>query len=244
MSTGGAPTTNNNSNNNNAASSNNSGNNKIANSTSSSKVPANNEKSNNATTANTTTTIIQNANTSTAAILKSYRDIIKDPKSLDEAANYLYQSLLDDAIVGVFIEIHHLRKTGNLAAIDGVPDDDAETSFRIVDMPNFDIFGISTAKKPMDCTCPNCDRPVSAARFAPHLEKCMGMGRISSRIASRRLATKESNSASSSSSSSYLQTNAGSDDEDDVDWSSEKRRKKSSQNSRNNGSKKNNGKTF
>ena len=229
MSTG-APNTNNN-----AASSNNSGNKTTAISTSSSsKVPAN-EKSNNAT---------QNANTSTAAILKSYREIIKDPKSLDEAANYLFQTLLDDAVVGVFIEIHHLRKTGNLAAIDGVPDDDAEASFRIVDMPNFDIFGISTAKKPMDCTCPNCDRPVSAARFAPHLEKCMGMGRISSRIASRRLATKESNSASSSSSSSYLQTNAGSDDEDDVDWSSEKRRKKSSQNSRNNGSKKNNGKTF
>ncbi|XP_065359815.1 SAGA-associated factor 11 homolog [Calliphora vicina] len=222
-------------NNNNAASSNNSSGNKTTNSTSSSKVPGN-EKSNNATT--------QNANTSTAAILKSYREIVKDPKSLDEAANYLYQSLLDDAVVGVFIEIHHLRKTGNLSAIDGVPDEDAETSFRIVDMPNFDIFGISTAKKPMDCTCPNCDRPVSAARFAPHLEKCMGMGRISSRIASRRLATKESNSASSSSSSSYLQTNAGSDDEDDVDWSSEKRRKKSSQNSRNNGSKKNNGKTF
>lgn len=216
--------------NNNAASSNNSGN-KNSNSTSSSKVPAGNEKSN-------------NANTSTAAILKSFQEIVKDPKSLDKAANVLYESLLDDAIVGVFLEIHHLRKTGNLAAIDGVADDEAEASFRIVDMPNFDIFGISTAKKPMDITCPNCDRPVSAARFAPHLEKCMGMGRISSRIASRRLATKDSTSASSSSSSSYLQTNAGSDDEDDVDWSSEKRRKKSSQNSRNNGSKKNNGKTF
>lgn len=203
-------------------------------SSASSKVPAN-EKSNNAQNA---------ANTSTSAILKSYRELVKDPKSLDEAANYLYQSLLDDAVVGVFLEIHHLRKTGNLTALDGLTTEDEAESFRIVDMPNFDIFGISTAKKPMDCTCPNCDRPVSAARFAPHLEKCMGMGRISSRIASRRLATKESNSASSSSSSSYLQTNAGSDDEDDVDWSSEKRRKKSSQNSRNNGSKKNNGKTF
>lgn len=226
MSTG-APT-------NNAASSQNSGSKNTNSTLSTSKVPLN-EKSNS----------IQNANTSAAAILKSYREIVKDPKSLDEAANYLYQTLLDDAVVGVFLEIHHLRKTGNLPALDGVTEDgDAETSFRIVDMPNFDIFGISTAKKPMDCTCPNCDRPVSAARFAPHLEKCMGMGRISSRIASRRLATKESNSASSSSSSSYLQTNAGSDDEDDVDWSSEKRRKKSSQNSRNNGSKKNNGKTF
>ena len=32
----------------------------------------------------------------------------------------------------------------------------------------------------------------SYSRFAPHLEKCMGMGRNSSRVASRRLATKES----------------------------------------------------
>ncbi|XP_013113068.2 SAGA-associated factor 11 homolog [Stomoxys calcitrans] len=214
-----------------AANSNNAGSKSTNTTSSTSKVPAI-EKSN-------------SQNASTATILKSYRDVVKDPKSLDEAANYLYQSLLDDAVVGVFLEIHHLRKTGNLTALEGVNENDAESSFRIVDMPNFDIFGISTAKKPMDCTCPNCDRPVSAARFAPHLEKCMGMGRISSRIASRRLATKESNSASSSSSSTYLQTNnAGSDDEDDIDWSSEKRRKKSSQNSRNNGSKKNNGKTF
>lgn len=173
-----------------------------------------------------------------ASAVMKFKEIVKDPKSLEEAAQYLYQSLVDDAVLGVFLEIHHLKKTGNLNAIDGILEDDQETSFRIVDMPNFDIFGISTAKKPMDCTCPNCDRPVSAARFAPHLEKCMGMGRNSSRIASRRLAsTKES-----SSSSSYFQANAGSDDEDD-DWS-EKRRKKSSQNSRNNGSKKNNGKSF
>uniref|UniRef100_A0A1B0AJE3 SAGA-associated factor 11 homolog n=1 Tax=Glossina pallidipes TaxID=7398 RepID=A0A1B0AJE3_GLOPL len=214
--------------------------------TSTTKVPVNEKTNNNNANATTAAGNANNNNTTTAAVLKSYHEIIKDPKSLDEAANYMYQSMLDDAIIGVFLEIHHLRKTGNLAALDGVAaDDEADSSsLRIVDMPNYDIFGISTAKKPMDCACPNCDRPVSAARFAPHLEKCMGMGRISSRIASRRLATKESNSASSSSSSSYLQTNAGTDDEDDVDWSSEKRRKKTGQTSRNNGSKKNNGKSF
>lgn len=36
--------------------------------------------------------------------------------------------------------------------------------------------------------CPNCDRSLAAVRFAPHLEKCMGMGRNSSRIATRRIA--------------------------------------------------------
>ncbi|KAH8315547.1 SAGA-associated factor 11 homolog [Drosophila kikkawai] len=178
----------------------------------------------------------QNPTTTSTAIVNTFRELIKEPKNLDEAVNYLYQTLLDDAVAGIFIETHHLRKTGNLAALDGVPED---STYRICEMPNLDIFGISTAKKPMDCTCPNCDRPVAAARFAPHLEKCMGMGRISSRIASRRLATKEG--------ATHLHAagNAGgTDDEDDVDWSSDKRKKKSTQNSRNNGSKKNNGKTF
>lgn len=199
------------------------------------------------TTSPQTPSTALNHTTNAAAISVKFRELIKEPKGLDEAANYLYQTLLDDAVAGIFIETHHLRKTGNLAALDGVGEENAESSYRICEMPNLDIFGISTAKKPMDCTCPNCDRLVAAARFAPHLEKCMGMGRISSRIASRRLATKEGTSASSSSSAAYLQSGGntgGTDDEDDVDWSSDKRRKKSNQNSRNNGSKKNNGKSF
>lgn len=199
------------------------------------------------TTSPQTSSTALNHTTNPTAIAVKFRELIKEPKGLDEAANYLYQTLLDDAVAGIFIETHHLRKTGNLAALDGVGEENAESAYRICEMPNLDIFGISTAKKPMDCTCPNCDRLVAAARFAPHLEKCMGMGRISSRIASRRLATKEGTSASSSSSAAYLQSGGntgGTDDEDDVDWSSDKRRKKSNQNSRNNGSKKNNGKSF
>ncbi len=39
-----------------------------------------------------------------------------------------------------------------------------------------------------ECACPNCGRNLAATRFAPHLEKCMGMGRNSSRVASRRIA--------------------------------------------------------
>ncbi|EDV98024.1 SAGA-associated factor 11 homolog 1 [Drosophila grimshawi] len=198
-----------------------------------------------ATTSQTFTTALNHTAASTIAI--NFRELIKEPKELDEASNYLYQALLDDVVAGIFIETHHLRKTGNLAALDGVGEENLESAFHICEMPNLDIFGISTAKKQMDCTCPNCDRLVAAARFAPHLEKCMGMGRISSRIASRRLATKEGSSASTSSTSTYLQSGGntgGTDDEDDVDWSSDKRKKKSTQSSRNNGSKKNNGKTF
>merc|ERR1712038_881900 len=51
-----------------------------------------------------------------------------------------------------------------------------------------DIFGQIPMKKPLECPCPNCHRNMAASRFAPHLEKCMGMGRTSSRVASRRIA--------------------------------------------------------
>ena len=48
------------------------------------------------------------------------------------------------------------------------------------------MFGNVPTKKQLECVCPNCQRNLAASRFAPHLEKCMGMGRNSSRIASRR----------------------------------------------------------
>ena len=44
----------------------------------------------------------------------------------------------------------------------------------IVDMPGLDIFGQELKKSTLECVCPNCDRPMAASRFAPHLEKCMG----------------------------------------------------------------------
>lgn len=46
----------------------------------------------------------------------------------------------------------------------------------------------SSALLKYECVCPNCGRNLAAIRFAPHLEKCMGMGRNSSRIATRRIA--------------------------------------------------------
>lgn len=59
-------------------------------------------------------------------------------------------------------------------------------------------------------------------RFAPHLEKCMGMGRNSSRIASRRIqnSTREG--------SGHLQA---SDDDDDEDWFLDRKRRKRDKNS-------------
>ena len=60
-------------------------------------------------------------------------------------------------------------------------------SVEIVDQPGVDIFGqVYNQWKNKECVCPNCSRSIAASRFAPHLEKCLGMGRNSSRIANRR----------------------------------------------------------
>lgn len=57
----------------------------------------------------------------------------------------------------------------------------------IVDQPGLDVFGqVYNQWKNKECVCPNCSRSIAASRFAPHLEKCLGMGRNSSRIANRR----------------------------------------------------------
>lgn len=58
----------------------------------------------------------------------------------------------------------------------------------IIDEKGLDIFGNvpQTQKKTVDCVCPNCSRTLGASKFAPHLEKCMGMGRNSSRLATKK----------------------------------------------------------
>lgn len=105
-------------------------------------------------------------------LLKDFKKLMKDPANLDTATNYLYQSLLDETILGIAFEAHYAHKTKASEALEGVPED--PKSFNIVDRPNMDVFGSSITKIAMDCTCPICERPVAAARFAPHLEKCMG----------------------------------------------------------------------
>ena len=71
---------------------------------------------------------------------------------------------------------HHLPPAMTLSVYDKRP---------VVEVKGLDIFGSSpqAIKKNIDCICPNCHRTLGAQKFAPHLEKCMGMGRNSSRLA-------------------------------------------------------------
>lgn len=105
----------------------------------------------------------------------------------DPFVQYMYE-LIDVATLGVCFEIHRSIRLGSYQ-YEMMSSDEEDEEFTIINKPGLDVFGQLPAKKLQECTCPKCERSLAANRFAPHLEKCMGMGRNSSRIASRRLQT-------------------------------------------------------
>ncbi|KAG1142876.1 hypothetical protein G6F37_000435 [Rhizopus arrhizus] len=60
-----------------------------------------------------------------------------------------------------------------------------------VRQPGVDIWGKSyTVNSLPSYECVNCQKSIASTRYAPHLEKCLGLaGRQSSRVASRRMNT-------------------------------------------------------
>jgi len=114
---------------------------------------------------------------------KEFKDI--QPEDYNEPIVHYMHELVDICIQGVCFEIHRSLRLGywELETVD----DEAQKEFELVDQAGLDVFGEKPVKKQQECACPNCERSLAANRFAPHLEKCMGMGRNSSRIASRRL---------------------------------------------------------
>lgn len=65
--------------------------------------------------------------------------------------------------------------------------------------PGLDIWGKNyTVNSLPFYECVNCKKSIASARYAPHLEKCLGLaGRQSSRVASRRLGhSSDDNTAS------------------------------------------------
>lgn len=126
--------------------------------------------------------------------------------------NDIYSELVEDACLGLCFEVHRAVKQGYFFLDE--TDQESMKEFglsrsvlfipfvnhflcllnilffcvsEIVDQPGVDIFGqVYNQWKNKECECPNCKRLIAASRFAPHLEKCLGMGRNSSRIANRR----------------------------------------------------------
>ncbi|KAG7334849.1 hypothetical protein KOW79_001445 [Hemibagrus wyckioides] len=143
-----------------------------------------------------------------------------DNTKLEALAHDIYSDLVEDACLGLCFEVHRAVKQGYFFLDE--TDQESMKDFEIVDQPGLDIFGqVYNQWKNKECVCPNCNRSIAASRFAPHLEKCLGMGRNSSRIASRRIASSNNTSKSES-------DQEDNDDINDNDWSygSEKKPKK------------------
>ena len=143
--------------------------------------------------------------------------------SFSELCMSALDDIIDELSIGVVFEVHrsiklnyfHLddlfeapsNSIANTTNIDTDPTNASQEmmptpvpKLPLCTSPYCDIFGMPlNQKKQIDCSCPNCGRLVAATRLAPHLEKCMGMGRSSSRIASRRLTQMSNNPTSSSS---------------------------------------------
>jgi hypothetical protein len=63
-----------------------------------------------------------------------------------------------------------------------------------VKKPGLDVWGNSyTVNNLPSYECVNCQKTIASTRYAPHLEKCLGLaGRQSSRVASRRIGNSPS----------------------------------------------------
>ncbi|XP_071497924.1 ataxin-7-like protein 3 [Diadema antillarum] len=122
-----------------------------------------------------------------------------------ELAEELWTELIDEMTLGLCFDVHRSVKLG-LMIMDDMTEE-AQQEYEIVDQPGLDVFGQPLIKKHLECVCPNCHRNLAASRFAPHLEKCMGMGRNSSRLASKRIAIANT-----------AKLDSDEDDDRDVDW--------------------------
>ncbi|NWY05643.1 AT7L3 protein, partial [Nothoprocta ornata] len=153
-----------------------------------------------------------------------------DNSKLEAIAHEIYTELVEDACLGLCFEVHRAVKCGYFFLDDTDPD--SMKDFEIVDQPGVDIFGqVYNQWKNKECVCPNCSRSIAASRFAPHLEKCLGMGRNSSRIANRRRARRDAGAPGRALSNNMNKSESDQEDNDDIndnDWSygSEKKAKK------------------
>ena len=113
------------------------------------------------------------------------------------------------------LQVHRAAKTGEMEAegLDG--DDPAEYRLAEPPPPGHDVLGQQEQmKRPPDAKCPVCARSIACTRFAPHLEKCVGLGRNSSRLASKRIASNQ------------RETNYGLSEEEEEEWTGERKKKK------------------
>ncbi|KAG2188528.1 hypothetical protein INT44_001282 [Umbelopsis vinacea] len=109
----------------------------------------------------------------------------------------LLENLIDECIFDTLLGVHKdLRTRASVCQISThllIADAKAMVSENlIVNKAGCDIFGNSfTSANLPSYECVNCHKMYPATRYAPHLEKCLGLaGRQSSRVASRRMGSQ------------------------------------------------------
>lgn len=60
---------------------------------------------------------------SEAELLAEFKKYMSSSDNVEKATNYLYNTLLDEAIIGCVFEFHYLAKTGVGEALEGIPED-------------------------------------------------------------------------------------------------------------------------
>lgn len=148
---------------------------------------------------------------------KDFKTICSNPRELEETSERIFDVLLDEITLELIFESHRSAKIGTDQDENKVHDEDNQISSTTDEKQ----------KKSLDCICSNCKRLVSASRFAPHLEKCMGLGgRIRIRNVNRSL-NDDSNKEREATYGDMV-----SDNEDEAEWNTGSKRKRKKTNSR------------
>ncbi|KAI8366099.1 uncharacterized protein BYT42DRAFT_588919 [Radiomyces spectabilis] len=98
----------------------------------------------------------------------------------------LLGDLIDECIYDVLFEVHRDIKSANAVC------QICQTKCRsYATQSGTDIFGNSYSVNNLPFyECVHCHKSIASSRYAPHLEKCLGLsGRQSSRVANRRMGT-------------------------------------------------------
>lgn len=133
----------------------------------------------------------------------------------DGALEQIFDDLIFHETLNIIFDIHRAAKKGYLFYLN-----EPIKNHLICNEAGKDVFGnpLNKIKKyTEDIECPSCKRLISANRFAPHLDKCLGKGRSSSRIASQKI--------TASTIESHYSYQKG-DDLVDGDWSGSQKEKK------------------
>lgn len=123
---------------------------------------------------------------------RKLKALFSKPSSVASQTLAAYISIFDELLVDVAQEAHREAHTlGTFLPSNDCPAARLADAFDDRQAPTkhaVDLFGQSHPAVAADIVvCRNCGRQMAAGRFAPHLEKCLGKGRTSTR-ATRRVA--------------------------------------------------------